>query len=130
MTEQVQDSKGPDASEDVSVLVKKAIKNSASVVKNKVVDLFVNEEIDKRVKSLHSAYVKLKELRNAVNKIKPDNVNYDEEGQVTSQSYSKAKVDELKKSKERVVKLERAIDAAIANEENAFNKLDEVMKKC
>lgn len=110
--------------------VKQTVGSSAQQIQDELVNLLVRRELDKRVSLLDSALSKLDELRKNLNKIKPDNVLYDETGAIVQNSYTKAKLDEKKKATEKVEKLDKAIESALAlSAPDAFQKLKEAVEK-
>lgn len=102
---------------DVLTDVSDTLKTSADgAVLKRVKDAFVERELVKRTDALVKAFDKLTAAKSDLKKIKPDNVLYDEDGNVTQESYSKAKLDERGKAKKQVAKLEEAINAALAGD--------------
>ena len=93
--------------------VKTRIDSCSDQVRQRVVEQLAEAEIQRRTILLATVLDKRKEAERAVYKIKPDLVSYNEAGAVTSTSYSKAKVDELKKAKELLAKIDKAIEKAI-----------------
>ena len=95
--------------------VKDAVKGQD--VRGCVVDFLVKEEVEKRKTMLVKALVARKEAETAVRKVKPDMLTYDETGKVVTSGYTKKTADELKKAKESLARIDKAITAAI-NEAN------------
>lgn len=100
--------------------------NASSNVRGMVVDQFVADEIKARADLLYRAVKKREEMERDLRKIKPDNTAYDASGKIVSESFTKAKADELKKAKEQLDKLDKAIDMAV-QEKPDYSKLKEVM---
>lgn len=100
--------------------VSEVISSSNEEVINRVVGVFVEKELSRRVDSLVSAFNSLEEKNKELAKVKPDHVLYDQDGNKTTESYTKDKVDEVKKLKESIKKVETAINAAL---EGDFSKV-------
>ncbi len=114
-------------SNDLLSEVSDLIKNSHETVKQKLVSVLVEREINERVDLLVSAINKLKDIKKELDKIKPDIETFDA---ITftklPTQFSKSKWEEKKKMTERKEKLEKVIDSALDGE---FEKLREVMKE-
>ena len=92
--------------------------------RQQVIQALADAELERRVEILSSALLERKKLESQVKKIKPDQIFYDADGKVTNASFTKAKADELRKSKEKLQKLDRLIDAVIDTPTaDAYNKL-------
>lgn len=50
-----------------------------------------------------------------VNRIKPDNVTYNEDGEKQAELFTKKQADALKKAKEKLAKCDKAIDKCMNN---------------
>ena len=110
-------------------LVKTKIAESTPIVKQRLTGMLVDREVDRRVEMLDKALAKLSELRRSEAKCKPDNVTVSDDG-TKQQNFSTAKYEERKKLREKTVKLEKAIDAALEGEsKDAFQKLKEALDK-
>lgn len=105
--------------------VTKNIDASPPIVREKLIAALTDREVAIRVDKLDKALAKRREMENDLRKIKPDVETFDADGKVTSQSYTKAKAEELKKAREQLAKLESAFDKAI---EGDFGKLNEFLK--
>ena len=86
----------------------------------------VQIEINKRVESLTKFVNSFNIFKKEGFKIKPDNVSYDEKGAKVSETWSKGQLDKKKKFEEKIVKAEKAFDAAILGD---FSKLDQVINE-
>jgi len=95
----------------------------ASDVPARVKVILVEREVSARADAVLAVLGKLDEVRKAARKIKPDQVSYDAQGKIVSESYSKAKADELKKNGEEAAKVEAAIAKAF---EGDFGKVKEL----
>lgn len=104
---------------DVKAGIQEKQKNGS--IRQRVVETLVEEEVVRRSTLLAKALVKRNEQAKEVEKIM-DLVGY-LDGSISMSSFSKAKYDELKKAKEQLAKIEKAIANAI-NEAN----YDEVSK--
>ena len=106
---------------DVLTDVSETIKAEAGVtVVARVKEAFVERELARRTDALVKAFDKLNTLKGDFKKIKADNVLYDEDGKVASESFTKDKLEERNKAKKAVEKVEEAINAALAGD---FNKV-------
>lgn len=94
--------------------VKAAIGTRNTEVRTRVVNDLVEQEIAARAALLSKALVVRRDQANDVKKAeKPDQVSYDAEGKVVTQSFSKAGADALKKAKEKLAKTDKAIAKAV-----------------
>lgn len=106
--------------EEVAATLSKSGKN----VKDAVIANLAQVEIDKRIDLVTKGVKKLDELQKAQNKMKPDNVTYNDDGSEASATWSKSKLDERNKGSERISKLSKAIDNALdKNEYDQLSKL-------
>jgi hypothetical protein len=97
-----------------------ALKDSPERVRMLVRTALVDREISKRVDILDKGLAKLRELKNEVNKIRPP-VVFAEDGTKLTGAFSKAEFENLKKAKEKVTKLENALEKSFSGQE--FDKL-------
>lgn len=82
-------------------------------VESSVVDMMVDKELQKRTPAIVQGLEKLVELEKEYEKTaKPDLVSREIDGTVLSQAYSSKKIEEIKKAKEKVEKLSKAIEKA------------------
>ena len=96
-------------------------------VREKVVTLLVDAEIEKRTNAVVAVVRKLDEANAALKKInRPDTETYNEDGSVASASFTKQRLDEVKKTKETIAKLEKALDEAF--DKSDFQKVFELSK--
>jgi len=108
--------------------VAEKIGQSTSQVRERVISALVEREVVARTDILDKALAKRTELDREIRKLqKPDVEQFDVDGKVVSASFSKARVDELKKAREGLEKLEKAIDKALTD--NDFSKLKEIVGK-
>lgn len=107
--------------------VAERIKNAAPDVYNRLRDNMVEKEVASRVQLLDTAFQKRRELLNELSKVnRPDQETFNADGSVATQSYTKARLEEIKKAKEVLGKMEEAIEKALA--ENDWSKLKNLVK--
>ena len=82
-------------------------------IRQKVVDHLTNAEVDRRTEMLVKAMAVREETAKDLKKMKPDQVQYEESGKISMTSFSKTKFDELKKCKDKLAKIDKAINRAI-----------------
>lgn len=97
-----------------------ALKASPDQVKSRVRDLLVEREVSKRVDMLDKGLAKLREFKSEVNKVRAP-VTYTLSGEKVEGNLSKADFETLKKAREKLAKLENALEKAFAGQE--FDKL-------
>lgn len=82
-------------------------------VEDKILDTFVDREVDKRAKAVVNVIDQLVKLEQDLRKIKPDQQFFDADGKETGASYSKTKVEEKKKLEDRIAKFTNAVNKAV-----------------
>jgi len=98
------------------------VKDSGPAVVEKYLAASVQKEIDSRVDLLDKAIQKRFELLGALGKVnRPDVVTYDAEGKEASGTYTKPRLEEIKKAKEALEKHENALEKALIS--NDWSKL-------
>jgi len=97
----------------VQVKVAETIANIAPKVEDKVVDVLVERELKRRSDALVSAMDKLDKMEKELSKIKADQISFDEDGKIVSQTFSKAKKEEKDKLSQKVQKATNAINKAL-----------------
>jgi hypothetical protein len=103
------------------------IKESGPEVYNRFRDKLVEDEIASRVGLLDKAFQKRFQLLTDLRKVdRADNETYNADGSVATQSYSKPRLEEIKKAKEALAKHENALEKALAG--NDWSKLKETCK--
>lgn len=112
------------ATTSVLAEVASILKNSAPTVKDRLVAALTERELVKRVDLLDKALVKLRDFKKEVDKIKPQD-QFDLDGNKVATFLSKQQHEDLKKAKEKVQKLEKAFEKALAGEE--FDKLSNLV---
>lgn len=111
--------------------VDETIANASSTIQDRVYSHYVDAEIERRSQVIVSGINALREVETDLRKIdRPDQTLFDAAGQPAQALYSKNRLDEVKKGKERLAKIVGALDKAIeTNEPDAYNKLTDVVKK-
>ena len=94
----------------INILVAENLtKQGSQKVVDTVVDVLVQKEVTRRADALTAALKLHDDARKELLKFKADVVNYNEDGSVASSTWSKAKLDEKKKTTEKMEKIERSI---------------------
>ena len=104
----------------VLVEVADALKASPAVVRQRLVSSLLERELVKRVDMLDKGLSKMKELKKEVDKIRPADM-FDTAGNKVPGNLTKQQYEELKKAKEKLNKLENALEKAFEGE--GFDKL-------
>ncbi len=98
------------------------VKDSGPEVVEKYIEASVKKEVEGRVELLDKAIQKRFELHGALGKVnRPDVITYDAEGKEASGTYTKPRLEEIKKAKEALDKHEGALEKALIS--NDFSKL-------
>lgn len=97
-----------------------ALKGSSQQVKGRLVVALTERVLAQRVDMLDKGLAKLKELKKEVDKIRAPDM-FDVDGNKVPGFFTKAQNEELKKAKEKLSKLEKAVEKAFNGEE--FDKL-------
>ena len=109
--------------------VAEKITQSGENVANTVIEKLAEVEISKRVAAITKAVQKQEQLEKDLKKINKNDVVTYIEGTPT-EVMSKNRFEEIKKGKEKIEKLTKAIDFALTqNSFDAYNKLAETLKK-
>ncbi len=97
--------------------VKEAIKSeqSAGIIRKRVVEALVEEEVTNRADLLTQALAKRKAQSRELEKIRPDHCTFNEDGTLANRYWSKAKLDERAKAQKILSKIDKAINAAVQN---------------
>ena len=101
-----------------------ALQGSSETVKGRLKTALVEREVGKRVDSLDRGLAKLRDLKSEVNKIRPP-VSFQADGTKVEGTFSKADFENLKKAREKVAKLEAALEKAFQGQE--FDKLNSLL---
>lgn len=103
------------------------IKSSAPQVRERLVAGLVEKEVASRVDLLDKGLQKRLEADREVRKCsKPDVETFDANGQSQATGFTKGAADALKKARESLDKIDKALEKALA--ENDFSKLKELCK--
>lgn len=97
-----------------------ALKASSGLVKSRLVTALTERVLAQRVDLLDKGLAKLKEMKKEMDKIRPADM-FDVAGNKVPGYFTKAQNEELKKAKEKLNKLEKAVEKAFNGEE--FDKL-------
>jgi hypothetical protein len=100
-------------------------------LRGKVADTFVDAELDRRAKIVLAGVTALREAEADLQKInRGDSVSYDVDGKIASQTYTKNRLTEIKKARERILKLEFALTKTISDHavSEDFEKLEKAIK--
>jgi len=99
----------------LAIVIASEVKESLSKfnIRRLAVDQLVDEEAKVRTNLIVKALSERRKAEQDVRKTKPDNTTYDAEGNVKEESFTKAKIDELKKIKERIAKIDKSLTEAI-----------------
>jgi hypothetical protein len=109
--------------------VAEKITQSGEYVSNTVIEKLAEVEISKRVDAITKAIQKQEQLEKDLKKINKNDVVTYIEGTPT-EVMSKNRFEEIKKCKEKIEKLTKAIDFSLTqNSFDAYNKLAETLKK-
>ncbi len=111
--------------------IDEAISKSGQTVVDRVKDHYVDAEIKRRAEMLVAGRNLLREAELDVRKIdKPDVNHFSADGATVNSFYTKGALDKVKKAKERVERLTKALDAVLGSHSSEdYKKLDEAMKK-
>jgi hypothetical protein len=99
---------------DIKTKVAQAIAERSPSVRQQVVELMANEEIERRKMLVYNAVKDREKLEKEVAKIKPDHETFDLEGK-SVKVFSKEKFEEMRKAKEKLAKLDAALDEALGD---------------
>lgn len=106
---------------DLNDVVAEKLINCNSLLVDKLAQLRADQIIKERLDKLSKIYVNYYDLQSKLDKFKPDNVQYDIEGKVVTETYSKAKLDERSKLIKDLNKLTNLLNCL---ETNDFSQLD------
>lgn len=96
--------------------IAEALKGLSPRVESEVVARIADRTVDKNVDILVKCVDLLTAEEAALKKLeRPDNVQFDKDGKSVSETYSKTRWDEVKKKRERIEKIKKAINKALEN---------------
>ena len=107
--------------------VAEAIKGSGETIKNAVKAKFVQEEVSRRTDLLTRLIVAINTFRKEGYKLKADQISYNADKSVASETWSKAQLDKRQKFDEKLAKAESTFEKALNN--NEYDKVDEVINQ-
>jgi len=90
-------------------------RQDSGVIRKRVVEALVEEEVTTRADLLTKALAKRKAQQKELDKIKPDHCTFNEDGSPAQQHWSKAKLGERAKAAKALNKIDKAINAAVNN---------------
>lgn len=108
-------------------LIDTGIANSGPTVKESVVKLNIDLEINRRVDLMNKLYAAILAAKKEINKFKPDNVSYTLDGKIAMETYSKAVLDNRKKAVEKLTKAENVLGKMLT--ENDFSQTESVLNE-
>jgi len=99
----------------VAIQIRNEVKEQvqSADIRSRVVAALVEAEAAARADILSAALVERKKLEGEIRKVKPEVKTYDIDGNITSETYTKQQVDDLKKLKEKLQKLDKELAKAI-----------------
>lgn len=108
---------------DIKQTLNDRLGNASDTLKEKVVQIQFEKELDKRANAVIQGLAKLETLNKDLKKLveKPDVQTFDVDGKDVQKAFTKSAVDEIKRVREAVGKQEAALSDAL--ERNNFDKL-------
>lgn len=91
-----------------------------------VIDALAAREVQKRADAIVKVIDMLEADTRKMHSLRPDNVTFNADGTKASETFSKTKLDELVKAKERVAKLEKALNDAFGGKmDHVYNLVNQ-----
>ena len=113
---------------DIRARVKDGLLNANEQVKEAIVFNYVAEEVSKRIKATTNVLSLIESTEREIRKVKPAPAGYDDKGNAIGSVYfSKEQAENLKKLREGLGKLEKAVELALTK--NDFSKVFELGQK-
>lgn len=113
---------------DIRTRVKDGLLNANEQVKDAIVSNYVAEEVSKRIKATTNVLSSIESTEREIRKVKPTPAGYDDKGNAIGQPvFSKEQVENLKKLRESLSRLEKAVELALTK--NDFSKVFELGQK-
>ena len=112
---------------DINQKVAERIAGSNEKIQESVVEHLAGKEIERRTNAVIKVFSELAALEKEVSKIKPDLSQYDSNGDLVVENWSKSKLDERNKKIDKRNKLTAALDKAL--DKNDFSDLLNVEKQ-
>jgi hypothetical protein len=98
----------------INEAVAEKLANISPVVNEKVVDLLVDKEVNRRVELITQGLAKLNEAERETRKLsKPNAETFNADGSVATTAFTKDALDALNKHNEKTEKLRKALDKAV-----------------
>lgn len=113
-------------------IVSERIVGSSETIFNAVVEARTQIEVNKRVGLVESTLTKLQDAKKNISKLSKADINtgYDAEGVKLPDSFSKERIEELKKVKEQAEKVDKLLNTAMESQlKDDWNKLEEAVNK-
>lgn len=98
---------------EIQTKIAEKISEIAPSLEKEIIEALVNRELSKRSTAIVTALDELSKMEKDLKKVKPDQQGFDGEGKVVSETYSKAKLEEMNKLKQKIEKFTKAIDKAL-----------------
>lgn len=86
-------------------------------VREQLIEVRVEAVLRQQVTALDQGFAKRARLLKDLKKIRPDQVNYSESGEVISETFSKTQVETKKKCVEQIAKIEKCLRLALDNDD-------------
>lgn len=115
--------------ETISQEVEVLVATGNLTIKDKVVAKLVAAKLEQRTALVLAAISKKSEVRKAIYKCKPDQESFDDNGKMVSQTFTKAKAEELKKLREQADRIDAALTAALGSKPDYSKLTKEVGKE-
>lgn len=111
---------------DLNLKIAERLASSGETVKNLVIDLLVQKEVDLRVNQISAALVNLTKLETQLSRTdRPDIKTYNKDGSVASELYSDARIKEINSAKKKIDSIRNAINTALEKGDyEPLNKLN------
>ena len=106
--------------------VLEVINSAGPQVRERVKNTLVEAELSKRADMILKGLNKRDDAQKAINKIKPDQQAFNADGSKATETFSKAKIDELNKAKQQLTNIDKALEEALSDTPN-FEKLAKVV---
>lgn len=113
-------------SSTIITTIKNRITEQNPRVRESYIDQEVQVKLSQRVELVKKAMIELGTQKKEIDKIKPDDIKYDFDGKVVQELFSKEVIDKRKKSMDRSLKIENALDKALI--EADYTDLENILK--
>jgi len=107
--------------------VAEQIKNSGEAIKSAVKTKFVQEEVSRRTDLLARLIVAINAFRKEGYRLKADQIFYNADKSIASETWSKGQLDKKEKFYEKLAKAEKTFENALNN--NEYDKVEEVISQ-